>query len=127
MQKVYTNFVISVSNNEGLNIKEEFNCETVQSMDVDVPASAADQEIDLAPVPNTGLKLLMITSDTYHASDLTYKVGADTTVRKLDSPHIFRGKGQAEFLPSDVSKLLVSNAMAVDVKLKILVLWDTVV
>jgi len=125
-QVIHTNFSASVANNESLQVKEQIQAETSQFVDVVVPEGASDQEIDLFPVDNTGVVLLMITASAYHASALSYKVGADTTVRNLDAAHIFRGKGQAAFLPSDVSRLLVSNTTGADVTIKILGIWNTV-
>ena len=93
--------------------------EAFSSIQVTVPAGAADMDIQVLPT-GADLQFLAIRADRY-ASDVTYKLGAAANPAvALDAPHLFAGSGAVGLLPAAPDHLFVSNASAQDVVITIL-------
>lgn len=102
---------------------QEIQAEALSKINQTVANGEVDKEIDLCPVEKTGVKFLAIESSNY-SENLSYKIGNDSTVFTLNSPHIYYG-AQAELMPVDPANLKVSNSSGADIEIAILALWDT--
>lgn len=208
------NILLSGAINGGNSVveSESIQVEGTVKVSVAVPNSAVDQEVDVSPVPRTGIKLLMIKPSAkddgtrklvykikgntevidseatapgvgpytgtatlpvrpntvvlkqekdgggfltakddgagnlvgadVSAGTINYSTGAisvtwnsnaanpsDLTLSleySLDGTHIFRGPGQASFLPADPASLLVSNSLGSAITLEILLYYDSI-
>lgn len=91
-----------------------------------IPDAAVDTEVEGVPAVRTGILFLMIKPSVKgNGSNLSYKVGADTTVYQLDGTHVFRGPGQAAMLPVDPTDIKVSNSTGVPVTIELFALYNT--
>lgn len=77
-------------------------------------------EMAVHPADLDDLRLLVVSSTAYGA-DLTYRVGGSTVDIVLDQPHVFHGAGMAGLLPTNPDTITVSNGLAVDVTVDVLV------
>lgn len=77
-------------------------------------------EMAVHPADLDDLRLLVVSSTAYGA-DLTYRVGDSTVDIALDQPHVFHGAGMASLLPTNPDTITVTNGLAVDVTVDVLV------
>lgn len=123
-------FKVAVKQGGGINVQEVVTAEAVQKIQTSIPNTSVDKEVDLAPVRREGIVLLIIKSSRYDVNNsglLKYKIGNHATYYNLDAPHVFRGQGQAQFLPTDPSNIKVCNNLGQDVELEVIVLWNTTI
>lgn len=83
---------------------------------------AAGDSLEMAvhPADLDDLRLLVVSSTAY-GTDLTYRVGGSAVDIVLDEPHVFHGAGMASLLPTNPDTITVSNGLAVDVTVDVVV------
>jgi hypothetical protein len=104
-----------IARGASLSIPGEVKLEAYEKIQVVIAASASST-ISLP----SGIQFLVIKSSAY-GDALTYKVNSETTVIKLNSAHVFMGTGAVSILNTAPVKLVVSNGLAGDVTLDLLV------
>lgn len=89
---------------------------------IDVSIDASPDTVEVEVQPSSGrVTYLMITSDNYHESDLSYTVDADTTVIILDSAQLFVGAGIMALFGGGPGSLIFTNTTDQPANIKILV------
>lgn len=98
--------------------------EAYDKISVVVAASEQDKQIEVQPSAGQ-VQFLLIKSTQYHATDLTYSVGAAEPTKadrnKLDALQVLMGSGAVELLGSPPDKLFLYNDLAEDVTVEVLV------
>ena len=91
-----------------------FLVDAIDMLAFDVPARSdgkdGDVTTDVQPSAPASVKVIVIESTLYHATDLTCQQTADESkVIKMDGPQIFIGSDVVELLGSDPTKLRFIN------------------
>ncbi len=94
-------------------------------IDVKVPkqngATAGTATVNVAPGGASDVLFLLIKSDAYKPTPLTYKVDGGTKSVKLDSQQTLIGAGATGLLDAVPNKIVFTNAGAADANVRILV------
>ena len=94
-------------------------------IDVKVPkqngATAGTATVNVAPGGAADVLFLLIKSDIYKPTPLTYKVDGGTKIVKLDSQQTLIGAGATGLLDAVPNKLVFTNSGAADASVRILV------
>ncbi|HEV2805950.1 MAG TPA: hypothetical protein VGW57_13590 [Chthoniobacterales bacterium] len=110
MAQIVVSANVAVPNGPNLAFNQIIDVDAYDKIDVAVPAqptATTDKKVEL--VNGTGdVLFIAITADAY-SEKLTYKINAGTTVRKLDQPHLFMGKGGVSLFDAAPATLLFSN------------------
>jgi hypothetical protein len=94
--------------------------EAYDFIDVTIPNSPDTVEVEVQPSSGR-VTFLMITSDNYHESDISYTVDAETTVIRLDSPQLFVGAGVMALFGGGPGSLIFTNTTNDPANIRILV------
>ncbi len=91
-------------------------------IDVAVPDSAADLEVEIQPGAAGQVRFLLVTASQYGAG-LSYKVNSNASpaVHTLDEPHVLIGAGSVGMLDPAPSRLFLSNSLGSEAQVQILV------
>ncbi len=104
-------------------VKETFGCELVTLAKFTVPDGSVDQSFKLSSTANDKIHLLFITSNIYHATNLSYKIG--TTSYNLDTPNYVRGNSIISTFSGDLADIKFTNSIGQDVNIEIYLLADS--
>ncbi|HVK39997.1 MAG TPA: hypothetical protein VNA88_15805 [Candidatus Kapabacteria bacterium] len=94
--------------------------EAYDFINVTIPSSPDTVEVEVQPSAGR-VTFLMITSDIYHESDLSYTVDAETTVIRMDSPQLFVGAGIMALFGGGPGSLIFTNTTNEPANIRILV------
>lgn len=120
MAQIIVSANIVVPNGPKFALNQTLEVQAYDKIDVTVPASAIDLEVELQPGAAGQVQFIAIISDSY-SEDLSFKINAATDVRTLDQPQLFMGKGAVSMFDAAPETLLFSNAdTGVDAKVQIL-------
>ena len=120
MAQIIVNANIMVPNGPKFALNQTLEVEAYDKIDVTVPASTTDLEVELQPGAAGQVQFIAIVSDSY-SEDLSFKINAATDVRTLDQPQLLMGKGAVSMFDAAPETLLFSNAATdVDAKVQIL-------
>jgi hypothetical protein len=109
MAQIIVSANVMVPNGPSLAFNQIIDVDAYDRIDVAVPATPATTEKKVELVGGTGdVLFIAITADAYNEK-LTYKINAGTTVRKLDQPHLFMGKGGVSIFDAAPASLSFSN------------------
>jgi hypothetical protein len=97
--------------------------EAYDKIQVTVAAGASNKAVEVQPGGSGQVTFLLITSNKYDPSKLTYKVndGTSTTTFTLDAPQFLMGRGGVALLDPAPKTLFFSNTLTEDVSVEILV------
>lgn len=94
--------------------------EAYDVINVTIPNSPDTVEVEVQPSSGR-VTFLMITSDNYHESDISYTVDASPTVIQLDAPQLFVGAGIMALLGGGPGSLTFTNSTNDPANIRILV------
>ena len=96
------------------------DAEAYDMINVTIPSGPDPVEVEVQPSSGR-VTFLMITSDRYHESDLSYTVDAGTTVIRLDSPQLVVGAGIMALFGGGPGSLNITNDTSEPANIRILV------
>jgi hypothetical protein len=114
-KQINWSYSVEVVAGSSTNESDTISVEAVDEIEVSVDAQDQNVEVDVQPGGAGRVTFLLIKADPY-GEDITYKVNdaAATDIQTLDGPHVFIGKGAAETLDPEPSKLFITNGLQAD-------------
>ena len=125
MAKINVLTQIVVPNGPKMDLSQSLEVEALAKIDITIPASEADMEVQLQPGGSGKVQFLLINANWF-GDTLSYKVNdATADERILDQPHLFVGTGAASFVENgEPASLFFSNSAPDDAKIEILLARD---
>ncbi len=113
---------ITVPNGPRIQLNRSLPLDAYDKLDVKISAGDVDKEVVLQPGTAGQVYFIAVVSDQY-GDTLTYKVNDKTStgIYKLDGPHLLVGVGAVGMLDPAPDSLFISNAMASEAEIQILV------
>jgi hypothetical protein len=122
--KINWTFTAQVAGGPRVTQAAAVDVEAYDKTEVVIGAGATDVEVEV-PSGTTGVLFVLVSSDVYDPA-ITYTFNAGTTDIPLDGPHLLIGKGAVSLLGATPEKLTISNGMAADATISVLVGRDAI-
>jgi len=125
-EKIKYSMSVQVVGGTSIPITGEITPDAYKKIQMSVPAHDTDVKVDLQCDASNLVEFLLIKSSSYivlngGTKKVSYKVNDGATVRTLDGPHVFIGKGAVEILAAIPKQLSFSNTLDSDITIDILV------
>ena len=116
---------VNVSDGPKMSATDQVAVEAYDKISVDLAAGVQDKEVEVQPGGAGQVQFLLFKATKYHASDLTYSVGAveptKANRKKLDALQLLIGGGAVALLGAPPNKLFFYNDLTEDLTIDILV------